>query len=182
MDSGKTNHWLQIAANAGIIGGLVLVGVQLKQNSDLLRTQLIYDESNRIVALETLVVGERGAEVWQKMVEDPEHLTLADQRIAEALIWSYVEQVRSMYRLAEMGLLDDEEWADRIESDAGFYFGNRYARAWWKNFSDIDTTLSAPIVNAVNARLGEVEVERNVNYMRDIMEQLEADREAPAVD
>lgn len=173
MDSANTNHWLQIAANVGIIGGLALVGVQLKQNADLLRTQLIYEESNRIVSLETQVVGERGAEVWAKMVDSPADLTLADQRIAEALIWSYVEQVRSMYKLAELGLLDEQEWADRVWSDAGFYFGNLYARSWWRNFADADSTLPQPIIDAINARLAQVPAEHNRSYMRDVMENLE---------
>ena len=61
MNSGKLSNWLQIAANVGIVVGLLLVGVQLKQNSDLLKTQLLYDESRRAVDLETLVVGENGA-------------------------------------------------------------------------------------------------------------------------
>jgi len=55
-----------LAANVGIVVGLLLVIVKLKQNSDLLKTQLLYDESRCAVDLESLVVGENGAEVWAK--------------------------------------------------------------------------------------------------------------------
>lgn len=42
MEHEKLNRRLQIIANLGIVAGLVLVGVQLKQNSDLLKMQLLY--------------------------------------------------------------------------------------------------------------------------------------------
>ena len=36
MNTGKFNNWLQIAANLGILIGLILVGFQMRQNSELL--------------------------------------------------------------------------------------------------------------------------------------------------
>ncbi len=93
MDASKLGNWLQVSANIGIVLGLVMVGVQLKQNSDLTRIQLLYEESRRTVDLESTIVGERGAEVWAKSIEDPENLTLADVRIMEALLWSFVENL-----------------------------------------------------------------------------------------
>ena len=47
MDTNKMVSWLQVGANLGIILGLVLVGLQLKQNSDLLKIQLLYQESHQ---------------------------------------------------------------------------------------------------------------------------------------
>lgn len=41
MDQEKLNRRLQIITNLGIVAGLVLVGFQLKQNSDLLKLQLL---------------------------------------------------------------------------------------------------------------------------------------------
>ena len=104
MNSSKLSDWLQIAANVGIIAGLLLVGLQLKQNSDLLKTQLLYEESSRLVDLETQVIGEIGAEVWAKSISDPGKLSLSEQRIMEALLWSFVEQLRATRLLAELGL------------------------------------------------------------------------------
>lgn len=134
MDFGKLNSWLQVSANVGIVLGLVLVGVQLKQNSDLTRIQLLYAESQRAVDLELEVVGERGADVWAKSIEDPENLTLAEVRIMEALLWGFMENLRGTYRLAEMGLLEEEHWRKRVESEVTFYLSDRYSRAWWRNY------------------------------------------------
>ena len=46
--------------------------------------------------VEGLLVGEEGAKVWAKSIEDPENLSLAEQRIMEALLWSYTERLRSV--------------------------------------------------------------------------------------
>lgn len=135
MDFEKLNKWLQVSANIGIVLGLVLVGFQLRQNSELVRIQLLYEESIRAVELETEVVGERAAEVWAKSIQAPEDLTLAEIRIMEALLWSFMEQLRGTYRLAEMGLLSDQDWRIRAESEVTFQLSDPYSRAWWKNYS-----------------------------------------------
>lgn len=149
----ELKKWLQVSANIGIVLGLVLVGFQLKQNSELARIQLLYEESNRAIELETAVVGEQAAEVWAKSIEAPEDLTLAEIRIMEALLWSFLEQLRGTYRLAELGLLNEKDWRNRAESEVTFYFGYPYSRAWWKNFSadndDLPVELRTVIDNVI---------------------------------
>jgi hypothetical protein len=86
MDFTKISNWLQITANVGIVGGLLLVGVQLEQNTDLLKTQLLYEESSRMVELETKVIGENAAKVWAKSLTDPQNLTLADTTMPQDLV------------------------------------------------------------------------------------------------
>jgi ketosteroid isomerase-like protein len=176
MDTAKFNHWLQIAANVGIVAGLVMVGVQLKQNSDLLRTQILYEESARSIALETQVIGEEGARVWAKAMTEPTELSLEEKRIMEAFLWSYTEQLRGMLLLADLGLMEEHDWKARIESDAGFYFGSRYGLAWWENFSggtDGSATLSPDLVDAVNDRLSRLDENYTLDYVGGVAEILE---------
>ncbi len=170
MNTAKFNHWLQIAANIGIVGGLVLVGVQLNQNSELLRTQILYEESARSIDLESRVIGEEGARVWAKAMTEPTELSLEEKRIMEALLWSYTEQLRGMLLLAELGLMEESDWKTRIETDAGFYFGSRYGLAWWENFSAANdgndgTNLPPDLVDAVNDRLSSVDENYTLNYV-----------------
>lgn len=170
MNSSKLSDWLQIAANLGIIGGLLLVGVQLKQNSDLLKTQLLYEESSRLVELETQVVGEIGAEVWAKSISDPQNLNLTEQRVMEALLWSFVEQLRSTRMLAELGLLEDEEWRLRVRSDTAYYLANDYGRAWWKNYSEGNVSVPQDLKLEINARLSDVDTNFTANYAKSTLE------------
>jgi hypothetical protein len=170
MKSQKLSNWLQIAANVGIVIGLLLVGVQLKQNSDLLKTQLLYDESRRAVDLETLVVGENGAEAWAKSISDPKNMSLPEQRIMEALLWSFVEQLRSTRLLAELGLLEDEEWRLRVKSESAFYLGNDYGKAWWESYSTGNNSLPDDLIAEVNSRLSEVNKNFTADYAKSVID------------
>lgn len=179
MNYGKLNDWLQVAANVGIVLGLLLVGVQLKQNADLLKTQLLYEESQRAIELETKVVGENGAEVWAKSITDPASLDLAEKRVIEAILWSFVEQLRASHMLAELGLLDDTEWRTRVTSDAAYYLANPYGRAWWTNFSDNTLVLDPELVKAVNERLAEATGNFTLEYHETIADRITAGPAAP---
>lgn len=151
MDFGKLSNWLQVSANIGIVLGLVLVGMQLKQNSDLARIQLLHDESRRAVEFELEVVGERGAEVWAKSIEDPENLTLDEVRIMEALLWSFIENLRGTHRLAQLGLLEEDDWRSRVESEVTFYLSDPYSRAWWTVFGgDPNESMPEELRAAIN--------------------------------
>lgn len=172
MDTKKLSIGLEVLAAVGVIAGLLLVGFQLKQNTELLKTQLLFEESRRAVELETLVVGENAADVWAKAMEEPEALSLAEHRQMEALLWSYAEQIRSTRMLAELGLLDDAEWRMRVDGEAGYYFGSRFGRAWWQNYSDSNHVLQADLVAAVDKRLDEVARNYTVDYMRRMYESL----------
>jgi hypothetical protein len=172
MNYRKVSDWLQISANLGIVVGLLLVGVQLKQNSDLLKTQLLFEESRRAVDLETLVVGENGAETWARSISSASELSLSDQRIMEALLWGFVEQLRSTRLLAELGLLDDDEWRWRVRSESAFWLANDYGRAWWMNYADSNTLLPDDLISEVNLRLAEVDANFTAEYAESIMELL----------
>ena len=157
VDYSKLNNWLQVSANIGIVLGLVLVGVQLKQNSDLTKIQLLYEESQRAVDLELQVVGERGAEAWARSIQDPENLTLEEIRIMEALLWSFVEVQRGTHRLATLGLIEDEDWQQRVDAEVTFWLADRYALAWWKNYSSNSSNMPPELRDAINARIDAIE-------------------------
>lgn len=172
MDSGKLGSWLQIVANVGIVVGLIFGGVQLKQNSDLLKTQLLYEESYRAIDLETKFVGENAAAVWSKSITDAETLSLEEQRIMEAILWGFIEQLRATHMLAELGLLDSEEWKGRVNSDTAYYLSNEYGIAWWSNFGDESSSLPDDLRTAVNARLSEVDEDFTIDYSKSIIDRI----------
>lgn len=151
MDASKMGNWLQVGANLGIIVGLVLVGFQLKQNSDLLKVQLLYEESQSFISHERQVMGENAAAAWAKALEDPEGLSPAEFRVMDAYLYAMAEQWRASYMLRELGILDDE-WKDRVVEEAGFYLGNRFGRAWW-NVYRREIQLPAEMIEIVEQEL-----------------------------
>ncbi len=56
MDSNKFSNWLQVAPNIGILAGLILVGLQMQQNTDLLRMQLLKDEATSYLSTENTIL------------------------------------------------------------------------------------------------------------------------------
>ncbi len=48
MNSDNVNKWLTLSANIGVVFGLILLLVELDQNSDLLRSQIHQSRSDAI--------------------------------------------------------------------------------------------------------------------------------------
>ena len=151
MDSNKLANWLQVVASIGLLGGLVLVGLQIKQNSNLLRVQLTYEESRRYTEIEVAMLGEDPAAVWEKSLLEPAELTLREQRIMEAYIWLAVENWRAAYKVSGFGLMGDE-WRERVQMDTLIFLNSPYARAVWKQMSE---SVPGEIVDLVNGLLAQ---------------------------
>lgn len=124
----------------------------------------------RAVDLETLVIGENGADTWARSITNASELSLADQRIMEALLWGFVEQLRSTRLLAELGLLEDDEWRWRVRSETAFWLANDYGRAWWANYKDGNTLLPADLVAEVDNRLALAGTNFTAKYAQTIIE------------
>jgi len=134
VESSKLGAWLQVAAHVGILAGLIIVGFQMKQASDLQRTQILRDETTAYMANEMSLIGEGFAAVWAKSIESPESLTLEELRLLDSYMWShYVYRWMCNYRLHQAGLLDEADWKREVKIDAPYIFGNRYGKAWWAN-------------------------------------------------
>ena len=130
MDLERISSWLQIAANVGILGGLVLVGFQLQQNSEILQAQMMSAESRSVIDQEMQVIGEQGAAAWVSAMSDPKNVSAEHHRIMEAIFWSAVESWRHIEELSNLGLADVDP-RTRVTQEAPWYFGNSYGRAWW---------------------------------------------------
>jgi hypothetical protein len=147
----RISSWLQITANVGILGGLVLVGFQLEQNSENLRAQMMSAESRSVIDQEMQIVGEQGAAAWVSATSDPTNVSPEHHRIMESIYWSAVESWRHIEELNNLGLADvDPNY--RVSDEAGWYFGNTYGRAWWntrRQDVDISEDLKAVIDDAI---------------------------------
>ena len=171
MDAGKLGNWLQVGANLGIIVGLILVGFQLKQNSDLLKVQLLYEESQSFINHERQVMGEDAAVAWARALEDPEGLSFAEFRVMDAYLYAMSEQWRASHMLRELGILDDE-WKDRLVEEASYYLGNPFGRAWW-NVYRREIQLPAEMIEIVEQEL-DASPDYTLWYRSEIMEELSA--------
>ena len=91
MNSENINKWLTLGANIGILIGLVLVVIQIRQNSELLRLQFINDEYMSGFSSERLLIGEDPAEAIMKAMFSPEEMSYAEFRVNDAYLISKIE-------------------------------------------------------------------------------------------
>jgi len=135
MNIDRLSSWLQVAANLGILGGLVLVGFQLQQNREILRAQMMSAESQSVIDQEMQIIGEQGAAAWVSAMSDPTNVSPEHHRVMEAIYWSAIESWRHIEELDTLGLADVDPHY-RVSDEAGWYFGNTYGRAWWNTRRD----------------------------------------------
>lgn len=62
IDTDKLKRWLTLGENIGVLSGLILVALQINQNSEIAKSQLAKDDfgSNRRL-IDTMLPGEAGA-------------------------------------------------------------------------------------------------------------------------
>ena len=86
----KTAHWLTIIGNLGLLIGVVLVVVQINQNTELMRLQLSMERWGDDMDLQLVLMGENPAEAIAKAIEEPTQLSIEDAQVLEAyqLYWS----------------------------------------------------------------------------------------------
>ena len=168
MKQDKLSSRLQIAANIGILGGLVLVGFQLRQNSEILQAQMMSAESQSVINQEMQIIGEQGAAAWVAAMSDPTNVSMEHHRVMEAIFWSAIESWRHVEELGTLGLTDiDPQYTHyRVSDEASWYFGNTYGRAWWNTRRD-DTKISSELKKVIDDA-----IESNPDFTLDLHNRL----------
>jgi len=141
--------WLALVANLGVVGGLVLLAFELRQNTSLLRAQAVTNRLTGQASAETAFMGEDTAAAFAKALEAPE--TLDDREIVQ--LWAYlnvsmmaVEQTHSMYTL---GLATEEDQRTAIASASG-WLGFPFGRIWW---NELRTNFPSDLTAEIDAQL-----------------------------
>jgi len=132
VNEDRLGRWLSVFANSGVLIGLVLVLLQMNQNEELLRLQILNQYHENYIAQESSFAGENLPAIWQKAAEEPQHLSLAEMRARESQTFAPILRWINLYQLAEAGIVDQAFWLGQVRLDGGFYFGTPYGRAWWE--------------------------------------------------
>jgi hypothetical protein len=149
MDTEKLSQWLMVASHIGILGGLVMVGFQINQDTELTRLQMFSDITSSRIQLHEALLGDNPAPVVMKSLTHPEKLTLEELRIMDAYLLTSVNEARRRTVLSREGL---RVGAVEEENLLLFYFGNRFAQAGWKEF----TSEGEDMDNEVNVELDRI--------------------------
>jgi hypothetical protein len=120
--------WLSIAANIGIVAGLVLVAFQINQESEIAATTLESELYANRVGYGEMVVGEHLAESLANAIYSPTSLSERDKVVLVHLYAAELVKTSRVEVLLQPGetapISNVVRWAELILS-------NPYGRAWW---------------------------------------------------
>ena len=130
MNSAKLNDWIQIIAALGVIGGLLLVAYELRQN-----TEHAISESVRVLYAEyrTIIKSEYEsdiAELLVRAIEQPEDLTDAEILKVSAYLSALVGFYDQHFSLHELGVVGNDG-LDNLADEVDFLLTSKLGRAWF---------------------------------------------------
>ena len=151
MKNKKSDDWVRGLSTIAVLLGVALVILELRQNSDLIELQILKQSSDNFAENSLSLLPENLYEIRQKSMDNPQDLTHLEYRVLDSYYWSItVLQWRSLYDLAERGLLEQSAWHRMVEDEARVFLAYPFGRAWWKGTKEVTTTLPKELVAAVD--------------------------------
>ncbi|MFC1797628.1 hypothetical protein ACFL1V_11170 [Pseudomonadota bacterium] len=129
MKSDKLGSWLTLAANLGVIAGLILVAVQINQNTAITKAQIANDYFIADMALELAMMGENPVTSFKKAVYAPDEITTEDAAILDRYFNYGMIQIHRLQKMDDLGLAY-EGWEDRVRY-LRWHLGNEVGHRWW---------------------------------------------------
>ncbi len=100
----KLSNWLQICANIGILGGLIMVGFQIYQANSLTAAQLFHENVESTINTQLSMVGENPDASMERIFFEPQLATRRDHLIAERYYHVTIRQLNRASIFAASGL------------------------------------------------------------------------------
>lgn len=128
MDTDRLNRWMTLLANIAVVAGIIFLGLEIRQNNELLRFEAgsIYFE-NRVWGINKALENPEFAQVLFKArsgddLDDYEEFLITGyyRRIFLGLNWEF-----NQARVGRLEISRNERWREIIAE-------NRYADATWK--------------------------------------------------
>lgn len=140
MESNRIGFWLQAVANIGFLLGLILVGLQINQNTKIAQANLLSNAYSDVIQYYTAMLGENPATAFAKVANDPSSLTDEELLIFafQISIWANLNERGEM--LLAQGLGSHEQNVRSWQGQAHNIFGgNPISRSMWEDFGNADS-------------------------------------------
>lgn len=124
------NEIAELVGIAAIVASLVFVGLQMRQDHVIARSELGAGSFESLASLRQEVMGPEFAVTFAKMLERPEQLTTMEQlQINAYLDAAKFLIIRECY-LYERGIFT--ECTVLVREYGPYFFGSTYAQTWWR--------------------------------------------------
>jgi len=163
--------FLEMASVLVLTGGLLLVAFQVNQATSITKAEVGAEGTSRWRAVDGTRQSEIFAIVLAKSYEDPEALTLAEMIELDAYYMGVVDQMSSAYAMINSGFRDGPIEEDLAQA-ALTYFGNAYAKAWWKQYRTVLVGEQTRFINLFDEAVEAVSDSHNLDNYLAIKKQL----------
>ncbi len=159
MDTNKLSNWLQVAANLGLMAGIVMVAFQINQTSELTKDRLYFDRWAEHFNLGYATLGENPQEAIAKAKTTPEELTHTELEVISNYLNSQLNYWHRIKRTGARGIIDSTDWRAMFDRKHPEYTGLnaifRYpvAKAFWDTYgviwSEVDPEFASGVTQAI---------------------------------
>ena len=125
------NQWLALGANIGVLLGLIILIVEVRQNAALSRAAMELQKNNVLAEIEFNIARPEISEVWIKSIRHPEDLTDSEIRTMDGILAALMLQWEHRFQMETAGLARREDARQHVVNAAPYYFGSRFAKHWW---------------------------------------------------
>ncbi len=126
MKADSVNRWLTLSANIGVLAGIILILIELNQNADLMRAQMIQSRTDNISAkYDALIHSDYWPEIWAKRnladsdVEWIESLTPSEYVRIQYYYYREFDELRNQFFQYQQGYLPEQFWDTAIRVQIG---------------------------------------------------------------
>ena len=133
MNVEQLNIVLQLVGTLGVIGSLIFVGLQVRQNTKATRVQVQENMTSGYISVAQVLIDH--AEVFTRGIaatrESFATFSDADKLIYFGLIFSIVKHFENIHSQRERGFIDNESrtaWSEHVL----MYFNQPGVKMWWK--------------------------------------------------
>jgi len=155
VDYDRANRWLTLVANIGILIGLALIIVEIRQNAELLRLQFINDDLQETSTSLIPMLGDDLSRVMMKSIFSPEEMTYAEFMVVDSWLTQQIARVERRYQLGQEGILDETAWKS-MDFNYEWHFGNKFARLWWQHEARSAYSYAPEFVDHVDKKISDL--------------------------
>jgi len=127
----RLNRWLTLGANLGVIAGLLILIVEVRQNADLTRAQMESGRNDLLAQIELSLATPEISAAWVKSIRSPETLTDVEVRTVESHLVAVMLQLDHMFNMEKIGLVSRDRVREHVQNVVPYYFGSRHGKNWW---------------------------------------------------
>ena len=170
MELADWTAMLQLVGTLGLIAGLVLVAVQIHQNSNLMRAELSSIRHDAWIEIDSAKRSENFAPVLSKAIENPADLSLAEMIEMDGYLLNFLAQLDREYVLSDLKAFFSDP--DRtVKENVELYMGNQFAQSWWIEQKS-DKLWSKQMIEAIDTEIQKVSPARDGDYYERIKSRL----------